>query len=155
MNGLGPDYAKAINKVDPDYSDWSVGLKFSIPLGEADKAKFDQRKLEKAQALLALKRLEQNIIFDVRDRVREVQVQTRQVGVAKLYREKEEQNYEAQKVRYAEGHISTHDMLDYQDKLSRAQLSYLQSLVAYHVAVTDLDKAEGLTLVKNNVTLEE
>ncbi len=154
LNGLGADYGKALEKVNGNYPDWSVGVKFNVPWGEADRAKYDQRKLEKLQALIAFKRLEQNIIFDVRDRVREVNIKSRQVEVAKLYQDKEEENFQAQKARYAEGQVSTHDMLDYQDRLSRAQLSYLKSLVEYNVALINLDKSEGLTLVKNNVTLE-
>jgi outer membrane protein TolC len=154
LNGLGADYGKALEKVNGEYPDWSVGVKFSVPWGEADRAKYDQRQLEKAQALIAFKRLEQNIIFDVRDRVREVNIQARQVEVARLYQQKEEENFQAQKARYMEGQVSTHDILDYQDRLSRAQLSYLKALIDYNVALVDLDKAEGLTLEKNNVVLE-
>ncbi|MFA4843025.1 MAG: TolC family protein [Candidatus Omnitrophota bacterium] len=153
LNGLGADYGKALQKVSPDYPDWSVGVKFSVPWGEADRAKYNQRQLEKLQTLIAFKRLEQNIIFDVRDRVREVNIQARQVEVSKLYQDKEGENFRAQKERYAEGQVSTHDMLDYQDKLSRAQLSYLKALVEYNVALISLDKSEGLTLVKNDVKL--
>ncbi|MDD4894239.1 MAG: TolC family protein, partial [Candidatus Omnitrophica bacterium] len=155
LNGLGRNYGKALQKVGPDYPDWSMGVKFNIPWGEADRATYDQRQLEKAQALLAFQRMEQNIIFDVRDRVREVNIQARQVEVSKLYQEKEQENFDAQKERYIAGQVSTHDMLDYQDRLSRAQLSYLKALVDYNVAIINLDKSEGLTLVKNNVKLEE
>lgn len=155
LNGLGANYSKALQKVNGDYPDWSAGVKFSVPWGEADRAKYNQRQLEKAQALAAFKRLEQNIIFDVRDRVREVNIQARQVETAKLYQDKEQENFEAQKERYAAGQVSTHDMLDYQDRLSRAQLGYLEALVAYNVALINLDKSEGLTLAKNDVKLEE
>jgi outer membrane protein TolC len=77
------------------------------------------------------------------------------VDVAKLSKEKETQNYEAQKERYAAGQVSTHDMLDYQDKLSQAELDYVKALIDYNIALINLDKSRGLTLVKNDIKLEE
>jgi outer membrane protein TolC len=154
LNGLGKDYASALGKANPDYPDWGVGVKFSLPWGTGDRAKYDQRKLEKTQALLSFKRLEQNIILDVRDKVRMVKTQYRQVEVAKLSREKETQNYEAQTERYAAGQVSTHDILDYQDKLAQSELDYFKALVEYNVALINLEKSQGLTLVKNDIKIE-
>ena len=155
LNGLGQDYQQAIDKISPDYKDWSVGVKFSLPWGSGERVKHEQRKLEKVQALLAFKRLEQNIILEVRDRVREVDIQHRQVQAAGLSKEKEAKNYQAQKERYAAGQISTHDVLDYQDKLAQAELDYIRALIDYNIALINLEEAEGLTLVKNNIILEE
>ncbi len=154
LNGLGKDYASALGKVNPDYPDWGVGVKFSLPWGTGDRAKYDQKKLEKTQALLSFKRLEQKIILDVRDKVRMTKTQYRQVEVAKLSKEKETQNYEAQKERYAAGQVSTHDILDYQDKLAQSELDYFKALVEYNIALIGLEKSQGLTLVKNNIKIE-
>ncbi|MBU0547209.1 MAG: TolC family protein [Candidatus Omnitrophica bacterium] len=154
LNGLGKDYQSAMEKVNSNYPDWGVGVKFSLPWGTGDRAKYDQKKLEKTQALLSFKRLEQNIILDVRDKVRLAKTQYRQIEVAKLSKDKETQNYEAQKERYAAGQVSTHDILDYQDKLAQSELDYFKALVDYNVALIDLDKSQGLTLVKNNIKIE-
>jgi len=155
LNGLGKDYENAIQKANSKYTDWSLGVKISVPWGTADRAVFDQRKLEKAQALLSLKKLEHDIILEVRDKVRSVDSQRRQVQVAKISKEKEEANYSAQKERFAAGEVSTHDMLDYQDKLSRSELDYIKALIDYNIALINLDKSRGITLVKNNIKLKE
>ena len=141
--------------MNSNYADWSLGVNFSLPWGTGERAQFDQRKLEKAQALLVFKRLEQSIILDVRDRFRKVEIQYRQVEVAKISLEKETENYKAQLERYSSGEVSTHDMLDYQDKLSQAELDYLESLIDYNLALINLDLAQGLTLAKNDIKLEE
>lgn len=155
INGLGKDYTGALEKADIDYKDWSVGFKVSVPWGGSERAKLEQRKLEKAQALLALRRLEQNIILEVRDKIRQVDIQSRQVKTAKIARETEEKNYEAQKQRYSAGEVSTHDIVDYQEKLAQAELDYVKALIDYNIALINLDKSEGITLAKNNVKLEE
>ena len=153
LNGLGKDYEDCIDKIDPEYKDWSIGLKLSIPWGGAERAGYDQKKLEKAQALIALKRLEQNIILEVRDKAREVDIQYRQVIASTLSNEKEKKHYEAQKERYSAGQVSTHDMLDYQDRLAQSELDYIKALVDYNIAVIDLEKSEGVTLLKENIEL--
>jgi len=155
LNGLGKDYQGAIQKTNANYPDWGLGVKFSLPWGTGDRAKYDQKKLEKTQALLSFRRLEQNIILDVRDKVRLAKIQYRQIGVARLSKEKETQNYAAQKERYAAGQVSTHDILDYQDKLAQSELDYFKALVDYNVALIDLDKSQGLTLAKNNIKIED
>ncbi len=155
LNGLDRGYEQALDKVDTDFKDWTAGVKFTVPWGGTERAKYDQRKLEKAQALIAFKRLEQNIILEVRDKVREVDIQHRQFVAAGISKEKESQNYEAQKERYVAGQVSTHDMLDYQDALAQAELELMRSLIDYNIAIINLDKAEGLTLAKNDIQLED
>lgn len=155
LNGLEKSYGKAAQNANTNYIDWFAGLEVSIPWGSGDRAKFDQRKLEKMQAILSFKRLEQNIMLEVRDKVREVRVQRRQVEVSRLSREKETQNYNAQKERYAAGQVSTHDILDYQDKLAKAELDYAKALIDYNIALINLDQSQGVTLAKNNIKLEE
>lgn len=155
LNGLEKNYTKALENTNTNYIDWSAGVKISIPWGGGDRAKYDQRKLEKIQAILSFKRLEQNIMLEVRDKVRQVRVERRQVEVARIAREKETQNYKAQQERYAAGQVSTHDMLDYQDKLAKAELDYAKALIDYNVALINLDKSQGITLAKNNIKLEE
>jgi len=155
LNGLSLDYQKSIENVSTNHRDWSAGVKFNLPWGGGDRARYDQRKLEKAQALIELNRLEQNIIFDVRDKIRDADIQRRQVGASKISKELETENYKAQKERYAVGQVSTHDLLDYQDKLARAEFDYVTAIINYNIALIKLDMAEGLTLVRNNIILEE
>ena len=155
LNGLGDKYREALNKIDDrDYRDWSVGVEISIPWGGGDRADFNKKKLEKMQELLALKRLEQNIILDVRDKVREIDIQYRQVEATKLVVEKQTENYAAQEKRYKAGELNTHDLLDYRFRLELAKLQHLKALIDYNIALINLDKAQGLTLVKNDITLE-
>ena len=155
LNGIAENYGGALNRIDRNFIDWSIGGKVEIPWGMGDRARYDQKKLEKARAILELERLEQNIILVVRDKAREVDIQYRQERAAKISKEKETENYAAQKERLAAGQVSTHDMLDYQDKLSSAELDHTKAVIDYSTALINLDKEVGLTLVKNNIKLED
>ena len=155
LNGLDGDYRESVDKINSQHRDWGVGVECVIPWGGGDRAAYDEAKLQKERALIAFKRLEQNIILDVRDKVRSVDIQSRQLNASELYKEKETQNYQAKKDAYEAGQVSTHDMLDYQDRLMMAELGYTQALIDYNIAVINLDKAQGLTLTRNNIALEE
>lgn len=155
LNGLADTYADTIDNISTKHKEWTFGVKVTIPFGGGERAKMDQRTQEKIQAILAFKDLEQKIILDLRDRVREVNTQKRQVEASAAFKEKEAENYQAQKERYAAGQVSTHDMVDYQDRLATAELGYNVALIDYNTALLNLEKSEGLTLIKNNITLEE
>lgn len=155
LNGLGDQYGRALQSIHWKYQDWSVGGTLNVPWGMGDRARYDQSKLEKARVILEIERMEERIILDVRDRVREVDIQFRQENASRVARDKEAENYAAQKERLAAGQVSTHDMLDYQYKYSKAELDHSQAIINYNTALVDLDKEVGLTLVRNNVKLEE
>jgi outer membrane protein TolC len=104
---------------------------------------------------MELKRLEQKIILDIRDRIRAVETQRKQMEAAKHSKDLELKNFEAQKERYAAGQVSTHNMLDYQERVATSETEYLKTLVDYQTALITLDNAEGVTLAKNNIVLEE
>lgn len=154
LNGLGGQYSKALESIDSDYKDWTVGVSLSLPWGGVERAEYNQSMLLKAQALLELKRLEQFIVLEVRDRIRAVDLSMRQIRAAKLALDKEDKNYKAQRERYASGQVSTHDILDYQEKLAQAESDYVKSLVDYVNAHIALDKSVGLTLDRNQIILE-
>ena len=155
LNGIDRNTARAFKKIDTDYEEWNLGAQVTIPFGMGDRARYDQAKLQKKQALIAFKRLEQAIILEVRDKVRNVEIQYRMVKAAELALEKERENYSAQSERYAAGQVSTHDMLDYQDKLSRAELDHVRALIDYNIILAELDKVQGVTLENNGIIVEE
>lgn len=155
LNGLGDQYGRALQSVHWKYQDWSVGGTMSVPWGTGDRARYDQSKLEKARTLLELERMEERIILGVREKVRAVDLQFRQEHASRVARDKEAENYAAQKERLAAGQVSTHDMLDYQYKYLSAELDHWQAIINYTTALVDLDKEVGLTLARNDVKLEE
>ncbi|MBU4200729.1 MAG: TolC family protein [Verrucomicrobia bacterium] len=154
LNGLGDTYGAAADNANMDYKDWLVGVRVTVPWGRGDRARYDKSKWEKIQAILELKRLEQDIIFAVRNRVRDVDIQYRQTEAAMLAADMETKNYDAQQERYAVGQVNTHDILDYQNRLASARLDYVKAMIDYQIALIRLDQAEGVTLANNNITLE-
>ncbi len=156
LNGLNGTYSGALDNLEGDYRDYSIGLKVKIPLGNSyATSDYEKRNLEKTQALITFKRLEENIVLEVRDGIRQLELQQKQIRVAKKRKEMESKSCLAQESRFKEGLISTHDLLDFQDRLAQSEVEYVRALIDYELALINLDEATGLTLTKNNVRIED
>ena len=126
-----------------------------LPLGsDEEKGKYEKSKLEKAQALEAFKRLEQTIILEVRDAVRNVEITYKMLGASIKARDAQRSNYEAQETRFREGLVSTHDIVDYQERLALAEIGYIKSVIDYNTAQIELAKAQGTTLIEDKIKIE-
>jgi outer membrane protein TolC len=68
--------------------------------------------------------------------------------------EAQAKNYEAQETRFRAGLVSTHDILNHQERLALAELSYIRSIVEYNVKLIELAKAKGVTLIEDNIRVE-
>lgn len=153
LNGLDKNYGQALKA---DYKEWTTGLKVSFPWGNRDaEGNYQKAYLTKKQLLIFFERLQQKIILEVRDAVRGVATTQQRVSTAKKRMETESARYEAIEKRFREGLVSTHDMLEYQEDLSNAETGYIQALIDYSSSLINLDKMMGVTLVKNDIKVEE
>lgn len=157
FNGLGKAFSKDIGTMGSgNYQDWSVGVTFRMPFfSDKEKGEYEKSKLDKVKALLDFKRLEQKIILEVRDASRKVDIKYRVLDASTKAKEAEEQNYAAQETRFRAGLVSTLDMVTYYERLTKTQVNYVKSVIDYNVALIELAKAEGITLVNEDIKLEE
>ncbi|MBN2453190.1 MAG: TolC family protein [Candidatus Omnitrophica bacterium] len=156
FNGLAKEIEKDLRVVGSGkYQNWSIGVSVTMPMGNDDaKGSYRRSLFEKEQALLAFKRLEQKIILEVRNAVRDVDIKYRVVEASIRIKDAEMKNYEAQESRFKAGLVSTHDIIDYQEKLARAEVNYASSVIEYDKALAELAKVEGTMLINDNIKLE-
>ena len=157
LNGLDAIYAKDLANVGGGkYNNWMVGVNVDVPLiGDENRGKYERSKSEKEQALLAFQRLEQKIVLDVRNVVRSIDINYRKLEASKISKESEDKNYTAQELRFKAGLVSTLDIVIYQERLARAEVSYIKSIIDYNVSLIELSRALGTMLLDDNITLEE
>lgn len=157
LNGLDAIYAKdLVNVGGGKYNNWTVGVNVDVPLiGDENRGKYERSKSEKEQALLAFQRLEQKIILDVRNVARDIDINYRKLEASSISKESEDKNYAAQELRFQAGLVSTLDIVIYQERLARAEVSYVKSIIDYNVSLIELSRALGTMLLDDNITLEE
>ncbi len=156
LNGLDKNYGKDLRNLGSGkYPDWLIGVNVSMPFFfDKERAQYDKSRLEKDQALISFKRLEQNIILAVRDAVRDIDLRYKSVEASLISKNAEEENYTAQESRFKAGLVSTLDMLIYQERLARAQVDNIKSIIDYNVSLIELARVQGMTLINDNITVE-
>jgi outer membrane protein TolC len=156
LNGLDKNYGKDLRHLGSGkYQDWLIGVNVSMPIFfDKERGEYDKSKLEKNQALIKFKRLEQQIILAVRDAVRDIDLRYKSVEASTVSKNAEEENYTAQESRFKAGLVSTLDMLIYQERLARAQVDYIKTIIDYNVSLIELARVQGMTLINDNIAIE-
>jgi outer membrane protein TolC len=156
LNGLSKTYGKDLRHVaGGKYKNWSFGVSVDIPFeNEQAKGEYQSSVLEKERAILTFKRLEHQIILEVRNAVRDVMIYYKMLEASLTTMEAETESYGAQETRFRAGLVSTLDILIYQERLARAELNYVKSITDYRMALVKLAKVKGTTLDEDGINVE-
>ncbi len=137
------------------FSDWSVGLKFEMPLtNEARKSRLD-RAVQTRMQRLTTKRLQtltvKREIYDALDKVdqnwQRILFARQQVLIAGI-------NYEAELKQFNEGIRTMTEVLETLTRLGDAQIKEIKSISDYQVALVDTAYATGTLLGYGNFELQ-
>ncbi len=147
LNNIQTSYSDAVGGIDnPNFT---VGLQFSMPLeNRVARANKKVADFEKAQALIALKDLENRIANNV-SRVYQEVISRKKIVIQSqqaLNLQNKKLNQEMEK--YSLGRSSSDLVIRYQDDVINAERSNVDAWVAYQKAVLDLYLAMG-TLVQD------
>jgi outer membrane protein TolC len=140
-----------------DHYELAAGVVFEYPLGNrAAKARLRHARLTREQNTLRLQALEQQIQLDVRRAVRQAETELERLRVTRLSVAAEEERLRAETIRLKEAGVGTaQDVLDAQAALADAQIRQLRALIDLNRARVDADRAQGILLEANQVSLEE
>lgn len=144
LNSMGDTYRGVLNG---QYSDWSVGLKFEMPLtNEARKARLENAVQQRLQRLTTRELQELTVkreIFDALDKVdqnwQRIIAARQQVLIAGL-------NYEAELKQFNEGLRTMTEVLETLTRLGEAQVKEIRSITDYQVSLIDTAYATGTLL---------
>lgn len=152
LNSFGDSYR---NVLDGNFSDWSIGLKFEMPLtNEARKARLEnavqlrlQRLTTKALQTLTVKRE----IYDALDKVdqnwQRILAARQQVLIAGV-------NYEAELKQFNEGLRTMTEVLETLTRLGEAQVKEIRAITDYQTALIDTAYATGTLLGYSKINFQ-
>jgi len=137
-----------------DFPNWSMGVTLGIPLGNHEaKARLAQQRFQLHQEKVRLEALKQRIIKQVRVAVRALEDGAANIDAAAAARVAAEQNLEAEETKFKNGLSTNYQILQIQDDLARAELTELQSRVAYRKAIVGYRVATGTLLDEEHVSI--
>jgi len=139
-----------------DYKGYSLGFSFTMPLSnKAAKADYDravnERRLSESRADVT----RQQILLEVRNALTQITQTKGTIDASRIARELAEERVQAEQTKFNLGTSTLFFVLDEQRNFAQAQTTEVQSLVSFNKALVDLDKAMGLTLMKNNIQVEK
>lgn len=157
QNGLGGALGRAVWDVRPagENPRYSAGVILSIPLSNREaKNRYAASKVEKQQSLLRLKKLEQDIMVQIDNSVKQVHIEFERIESARKAREYAEAALEAEQTKLANGKSTSFVVLQLQRDLTGARSAEIRAVTDYNKAVAVLAQNEGTTLERNKLAVE-
>jgi outer membrane protein TolC len=156
FNGNGDQYRDAFGQMnDGSRPFYSYGGQLTLPLSNAKaRNQFKAGKATEKQLLLKLKQLEQNVMVQIDNAVKQAQSAWESVDATKQARIYAEAALDAEQKKYAVGKSTTFTVLQLQNNLTSARSQEIRALADYNEALANLSAAEGSTLQRRNIDVQ-
>ena len=155
-NGAGREFNDAFGQyATANRPYYSYGAALSIPLSNAKaRNSFKVDKAVEQQLLLKLKQLEQNVMVQIDNAVKQAQSAWESVDATHKARTYAEAALKAEQGKYAVGKSTTFTVLQLQNNLTAARSQEIRALANYNEALANLAQQEGSTLERRQVDLQ-
>jgi outer membrane protein len=138
-----------------DYRGYSAGFSLTIPLSnKAARAEYDRAVNERSLTESRASLMKGQIALEVRNALTQIEQAKATIDTSRVARELTEEQVKAEQTKFDLGTSTLRFVLEEQRNLAQAQTTELQSVITFTKAVVDLDKATGVTLMKNNIQID-
>ena len=153
--GFADSFSDSFNELDGDTYDFEVGFQLSHYLNNrVAKARDIATLSEREQAIEAVKNLEQLVELDVLLAINEVERIRQQIDASRVTRTFQEKTMVAEKERFDVGASTSLDVALAQRDLLRSQITEIETIVNYRIALVKLYLAEGSLLERRGIKTE-
>jgi outer membrane protein TolC len=155
-NGAGDNFGGTFNEFNQaNQPFYTYGAQVSMPLSNVGaRNTYKAGKVSLKQLLLQLKQLEQNVMVQIDNAVKQAQSSYESVQATQQARIYAETALDAEQKKYAVGKSTTFTVLQLQNNLTAARSQEIRSLADYNEALANLASAEGSTLERNGINIE-
>lgn len=156
INGIDDRFGGSLDEIDPirRYR-WDVGVVLRYPLQNRQaKSRVQQSQLAIRQQMVRIKDLEQNIIADVRNAVRDVLTNAQRVQATRVASRLAQKQLEAEEKKLQVGLATVFTTLQFQDVLAVERSNEINAITEYLKALVRLEEAKSTLLQSYNIVLE-
>jgi len=151
--GLGDALSEILRSRTGGYT---LGFNMRIPLSNrAQQAEYSRVVVEKRTVEENIKATEQQIALEVRNALTAVEMNKSRIEAAQASRELAQEQLVAEQRKFELGASTVRFVLEEQRNLEQMQTNEIAAIVNYRKALVDYDHALGVTLKKNNVSIEK
>ncbi len=157
QGGSGREFSDALTVTrDGRYPEYSFGVVLSVPLGGNRRARSDLRvtQAQIEQALLGLKKLEQDIMVQVSDGIAQARTSYQQVQATEEAAAYALEALRAEEKKLENGKSTSFQVLQLQRILTERRFAHIRARVDYNAALARLAQSEGSSLERRRINLE-
>jgi outer membrane protein TolC len=134
---------------------YSAGVVVSIPLStRGPRNAYKANKLEKQQAILRAKQLEQNILVQIDNAIKSARTSFERVDATRKARQYAEAALEAEQKKLEAGKSTSFVVLQLQRDLTTARSAEIRALSDYNKSLSQIAFTEGSTLERNHLNVK-
>ncbi|MBI5345118.1 MAG: TolC family protein [Deltaproteobacteria bacterium] len=146
FNGLGSSLSGSFSNV-ADNPEWSLGVMLRYPIGNsAADGQMRAARLEAGLIILRLKQLEQRIIMNIDNAIRDIRANTERIEAAKVATKLSEESLAAEEKKLSAGRSTTYNVLKVQEDLIKARTNELAGAIDLNKAIINFLKEKGTLL---------
>jgi outer membrane protein len=155
-NGSGDNFSGTFNEFNQANTPfWSYGAQVSMPLSNVGaRNSYKAGKVTLKQLLLQLKQLEQTVMVQIDNAVKQAQSDYEAVDAQREARIHAEAALDAEQKKYAVGKSTTFTVLQLQNTLTADRAAEIRALANYNEDLANLAAQEGSTLERNHINIE-
>ncbi len=152
FNGIGESFSSSF---DLDSPEWTVGLSFSYPIGNrAATGALTASRLETDQAVLRLRRLEQQIILNVDNALKDIESGRIRLEAARVATDLTRESLVAEEKKLSAGRSTTFNVLRIQEDLAKARLNEIAAVADLNKAVITYYREKGTLLDELSIKMD-
>jgi outer membrane protein len=154
-NAIMRDYGGVLGQIEQGKNpSYSYGAQLVVPLSNrAARYNYKTSKAQKRQLVLQLKQLEQSVMIQIDNAIKQAQTSFERVDSTKQARLYADEALKAEQKKLEQGKSTSFVVLQLQSTLTGTRQAEIQALSDYNVALARLALAEGYTLERNHLNL--
>ena len=154
--GAGREFDPALDQTGEGSRPFYIyGAQLSVPLGNlGPRNQYKTAKATLQQVVLQLKQLEQKVMVDIDNAVKQAESAYQSAEATKQARIYAEAALDAETKTYAVGKATTFEVLTYQNNLTAARSQEIRALANYNESLANLAAQEGATLERYSINIE-
>jgi len=157
LNGARGTFLESNSEVrSRDFYDLSAGVIFEWALeGSSARGSIQRAELEKRRLFLQQRNLENQVLVEVRDAIRQVKTNEKRIEANRRARVLAQEQLDGEMTRRDQGLSTTYRVLDVQQQLVQARTNELKALIDYNLSLHKVHVVTGELLEKNGIVLQE
>ncbi len=157
MRGIRENFGNTIDRLNSqEERAWLLGVEVNIPLGNRKpNSEYRISKLSLKQLEFELKKIELNLVKEIDNAIANIKTNYQRVEATMASRKLAKEALDAEINKLETGTSTSHDVLQFQDELSRAKAEEIRAIIDLNKSIFQLYLVEGTVLHRLEIDFEE